>query len=167
MKKVLLAAAATALLASPAFAQSATVNINGNAQAVCSVSGSGTVNLGTDLATATGDLNAAAINNFTGATVTGYCTGVNSTATVSQTNFTRSPAVAAPSGFSTAVSFDAAVTLGLGTASSTGAAASVGLFNVTSQQIVLSNAAPTGGPTDKIVAGSYGASVTVTLAPLS
>lgn len=35
MKKVLLAAAATALLASPAFAQSATVNINGNAQAVC------------------------------------------------------------------------------------------------------------------------------------
>lgn len=173
MKKVLLAAVAfTALSASPALATvpGASYTFSGSVSALCSIAGhSGAVDFGalTDGSggyTGNGSSEDATDDNA-------YCNQANTSASITHTNlFTSNDA---GTGFTNVIPMSASLstteggslddsTNATGTGTSTGSSGTIGAFTGLKVTATLGSIG-----TDKLVAGSYGGTITVTLTPSS
>lgn len=180
MKKLLLAATALSLMAAPAFAQSATINLSGEVVAKCSPSGTfGPIPLPVtaDLSNATGGLNAALINALTvGQTGAGVCNGVDTKITVTATPLTGSnpPPASAPAAFTNIINYTAAVVVSGytqfpgpftdSTTTTTGTTSNLGLVNATGVAVNIDDAALPEGASI-LIAGDYKGSVTIAVTP--
>jgi hypothetical protein len=180
-----LSIAAVTLAAFPAMAQvTGTVEITGNASAVCSASGSfAAISVGDMLNKANGGLDASKINNKTSTNTSNlFCNGVNSTLQLVATPISSTaalPAGAGAAGFANTVEYTATATLSGGyssagpiaiadTTTTVGAASKVGLLSATAGQLVvtLSDAALPSGKNFLMADPAYAGSVTLTLAPV-
>ena len=173
MKRLLVAAAAVAAVATAAPAFAETTTISGNVPAVCQVTQTNSaINVGTLSA------NSAGVVSVTGATApfqdlaNGFCNGVSSTITVSATPLTSDVTIPASQqgSFTNRVDYsfsflvDGANVGAVDTASGTGVNnAIVGLFDGTLGTDSDLAPANTGGK--RLVADTYEGSITFTLAP--
>jgi len=173
MKKILLAGAMfSAMTAAPAYAAvpTATYNFDGSVAALCSISGAATtVSFG-----ALTDSNGAYTGNATSKQATddaAYCNQASTTATIRHTNmFTSNTAT---SGFTNVIPMSAALsttesaalsdsTSATGTGTSTGATGTIGAFTGLKVTATLGSVG-----SNKLVAGTYSGTITVTLTPSS
>lgn len=176
MKKMLLAAAAaSAMLATPAMAaDNATFNFSGSVAEVCTVSGAAaTVDFGA-LTDGSGNYTAGSTTQ-TATSTNAYCNQGQTKATISHTNFYTSNA--ATTGFTNNIPMTASLvtivgaadnvtvadtTVASGTTSSAGTQGDVGNFTGLKVKATLGSIGSA-----KLVAGTYGGSITVTLQPQS
>ncbi|WP_152639820.1 hypothetical protein [Sphingobium bisphenolivorans] len=166
MKKMLLAAAAaSAVLATPAMAaETATYDVTGSVAAVCAVSTGSAVSF-SSLTDNTGVLNATTTDEATDAAA--YCNGSASTVKVEHVALKRQvnnadDTAAPPSPFVNQVDFTPVVTIGSTTYSSS-TATLVGAFSGLKVKAIT----PTTTGNAKPLAGSYKGSITVTLSPVA
>lgn len=171
MRKLIIAAAPLALLASPAMAATAAPSVNGNVAITGEVTarcaftlGSETIALG-DISGTDGKLDATKVNGKS-KNLTGWCNGTNSTVAVKATALTNT---LTGTGFDSTVTYTAKATVGTVEATDSdsldtaaGVAAKVGLFSG-NIAVSLSNAQTPGN--GLMVAGDYSGNVQVTLAP--
>lgn len=168
MKKFLMAAVAlTALTATPAMAaEEQTYTFDGTVASICTISGATKVAFG-----ALTDGNGAYNKSAATATATdsgAYCNQGLTTAAVKHTNLVN--AVAASSGFTNVVPMSASLATTQGASindtsaagSATGTSGTIGAFTGLSVTATLGSIG-----TDKLVAGTYDGSITVTLTPTS
>lgn len=173
MKKLMIAVAGfSALTAAPAFATTPTANydFDGSVAAICTVSGhSGSVTFG-----ALTDGNGAYTGDASSEDATddaAYCNEANTTATISHTNLTTSND--ASSGFTNVIPMSASLstaqsaslsdsTTASGTGTSSGSSGTIGAFTGLTVTATLGSIG-----TDKLVAGTYNGTITVTLTPTS
>ena len=173
MKKTLMAAVAfTAMTATPAFASapSADYTFSGSVAALCTISGhAGAVDFGA-LTDGNGDYTGSGTSQD--ATDDGaYCNQANTQATITHTNlFTSNDS---GTGFTNVIPMNAALstsqggslsdaTNATGTGTSAGSSGAIGAFTGLKVTATLGTIG-----TDKLVAGSYGGTITVTLTPTS
>lgn len=171
MKKLLISAVAfTAITATPAFAAPASYSFDGSVAALCSISGhAGSVSFG-----ALTDGNGAYTASGTSADATddsAYCNQANTQATITHTNlFTTNDA---GTGFTNVIPMSAALsttnggslsdsTTASGTGTSTGSSGAIGAFTGLKVTATLGSIG-----SDKLVAGTYNGTITVTLTPSS
>ena len=168
MRKLMLLAIPAVVLASPAFAQSATgtVNIDGSVAGRCMFTlPNATISLGEISLASNGKLDPAKVNGRT-ATLTGWCN--NSSASMSVTTTQLTTGTSAPTGFDNRVDYtgtavtgsvsaaDSSLTAGAGTPST------VGLFTGNIVVTLSGASSPSNG---LMVAGTYTGTVVVTLTP--
>jgi hypothetical protein len=188
MKKIMIIAAATAsLLASPAMAETTSVQISANASEACSSTAFAPIELDDIRESGGGGLNAGAINTkFSDSIGSALCNGVNSTLKVSATGLVGS--VATPDGatpFTHVVNYTATLTVTGGgyasgeqtasvsttnnkdndTTPAEGAESTIGLLTAGPGElrVTLSDAALSDAPAATfLVAGNYSSTVTLT-----
>jgi len=171
MRKLLIVTAVlTATTATPALAAPASYNFDGSVAALCSISGhAGSVSFG-----ALTDGNGAYTGNGTSEDATddnAYCNQANTEATITHTNlYTTNDA---GTGFTNVIPMDAALsttnggslndsTGASGTGTSSGSTGTIGAFTGLKVTATLGTIG-----SDKLVAGSYTGTITVTLTPSS
>lgn len=173
MKKLLMAAVAcTAISATPALASVPTADytFSGSVAAICTIGGhAGAVDFG-----ALTNGNGGYTGNATSKDATddsAYCNQANTEATITHTNLTTSND--AGTGFTNVIPMSASLstteggsladsTTATGTGTSTGSSAAIGAFTGLKVTATLGTIG-----TDKLVAGSYAGTITVTLTPTS
>ena len=168
MRKLMLLAIPAVVLASPAFAQSATgtVNIDGSVAGRCMFTlPNATISLGEISLASNGKLDPAKVNGRT-ATLTGWCNNTSASMSVTTTQLTTG--TSAPTGFDNRVDYtgtavtgtvsaaDSSLTAGAGTPST------VGLFTGNIVVTLSGASSPSNG---LMVAGTYTGNVVVTLTP--
>ena len=168
MRKLMLLAIPAVVLASPAFAQSATgtVNIDGSVAGRCMFTlPNATISLGEISLASNGKLDPAKVNGRT-ATLTGWCNNTSASMSVTTTQLTTG--TSAPTGFDNRVDYtgtavtgsvsaaDSSLTAGAGTPST------VGLFTGNIVVTLSGASSPSNG---LMVAGTYTGTVVVTLTP--
>jgi len=171
MRKLLIVTAVlTATTATPALAAPASYNFDGSVAALCSISGhAGSVSFG-----ALTDGNGAYTGNGTSEDATddnAYCNQANTEATITHTNlYTTNDA---GTGFTNVIPMDAALSTtnggslndssgASGTGTSSGSTGTIGAFTGLKVTATLGTIG-----SDKLVAGSYTGTITVTLTPSS
>jgi hypothetical protein len=171
MKKLLMAAVAvSALVATPAMAATEqTYTFDGTVAAICTINGASLVNFG-----ALTDLNGAYTGNSTSQTATdtnAYCNQAATTASIKHTNLVTTNTATA--GFTNVIPMSASLTTAQsvtladatnasGTGTSAGSSGTLGGFTGLSVTATLGSIG-----SDKLVAGTYNGSITVTLTPTS
>jgi spore coat protein U-like protein len=160
MKKILMAAVAlTAVTATPAYSQTATFNVSGTVNAVCSFTGGtiafGTINVNSDGTIATGQsASSAGQPGF-------YCNGAGTTLDLSHTAMTTS--ATPPGGFTSTINYTPAVVVGgsdqqVGDGTGVAFGAKAGSLVVDARNLTA---------TGKLMAGAYSGTITLTLTPAS
>jgi opacity protein-like surface antigen len=165
MKKLLMAAVALTALATvpatPAAAQ-AVFNVSGTVNAVCNYSG-GTIAFGTITTNADGTL--PGTQDASSTPQTGFfCNGAGTTLTLAHSAMTTSATPA--TGFTSTINFTPAVVVG-GVDKQVGDGSGVAFGAQAGSLVVDARDLSTASATDKVMAGSYSGTITLTLTPAS
>lgn len=163
MKRLLLAAVAvTAMSTAPAHAQQATFNVTASVTATCSFTG-GTIPFGTLNTNSDGTLTTG--QSHSSPDQTGfYCNGAHTTLDLAHTAMTNNDVATATSPFTRTIDFTPAVKVGgsdvqVGNGTGTVLGATAGTLVVDARNLSTASAS------DKVLAGSYSGTITLTLHP--
>jgi len=162
MKKFLMAAVTfTALASVPAMpAAAADFGVTGTVAATCNYSG-GTIDFGPISTNSDGTITSG--QSKSSAAQTGFfCNGASTTLALSHSAMTNT--VAAASGFTSTILYTPAVKVG-GVDKQVGDAASTSLGAIAGDLVVDARNLSTAGGTDKLMAGTYNGTITLTLTP--